>query len=351
MSFHTAESRALRGRSEGSDEIRLRFHDSPVSAIKPPRFAELGCKDPEMLGVWSGLIGEFLDRRASHRFNYYADNHACYLWKPKLALVVPEFFAAERLSHRSDMIVALEVLASVMDHYNLEVVSNSPDAARIFSKVTPYSHKAIAECNGALVILSRSLNEAVGAIRPSRFIAADPCAFRTNKKRIVFETSSLKLPFALANDGEITWDSRGVSVFLDEDDEVPSFLQLLRRLRSQDIPLRITLSSRTDMDFARRAHAVFNNDSQVRVNNSEPGGDHDQTEFQISNNLITLLTQRKSSLVRLLYRNGGLWRVGETLPAGRTTTFTAVRSPIRTVCSVPGSVKTSSKDQVPRRHT
>ena len=143
MSFYTAESRALRGQSEGSDETRLRFHDSPVSAIKPPHFAELGSKDPEMLDVWSGLLDEFMDRSAVHRFQHYAANHAGYRWKPKLALVLPKRFSLGRPTHRRDLSVALEVLASVTDHYNIDVVSDSPDAARLFHKVVPFSHEAI----------------------------------------------------------------------------------------------------------------------------------------------------------------------------------------------------------------
>ena len=312
MSFHTIESRVLRGRSEGSDATRLRFHGSPVSAIKPPHFAELGSKDPEMLDVWSGLLDEFLDRRAAHRFQHYAVSHAGYRWKPKLALVLPEKFSVERLAHRRDLSVALEVLASAMDHYNIDVVSDSPDAARLFQEVVPFSHKAISACAGALVLLSRSLNDEVGAIRPSRYVAADPCAYRINQKRIVFAASGVELSFAPAEDGEIAREVRGsISVLLDEDDELPSFLDALRRLRGRGLPLRLTLSSRADEDFARRVQAAFDEDLRVEVHDSEPCGFGGRTEFQISNDPISLLTQRKSTLSRFLFRRSEFWRVGQ----------------------------------------
>ncbi len=312
MSFHTTESRALQGRSEGSVATRLRFHGSPVSAIKPPHFAELGSKDPEMLDVWSGLLDEFLDRRAAHRFQRYAVSHAGYRWKPKLALVLPEKFSVERVAHRHDLSVALEVLASAMDHYNIDVVSDSPDAARLFQEVVPFSHKAISACAGALVLLSRSLNDEVGAIRPSRYVAADPCAYRINQKRIVFAASGVEVSFAPAGDGEIAREVRGsISVLLDEDDELPSFLDALLRLRARGLPLRLTLSSRADEDFARRVQAAFDEDLRVEVHDSEPCGFGGRAEFQISNDPISLLTQRKSTLSRFLFRRSEFWRVGQ----------------------------------------
>jgi len=312
MSFYTAESRALRGRSEGSDETRLRFHDSPVLTIKPPHFAELGGKDPEMLRVWSGLFDEFMDRSAVHRFQHYAVSHAGYHWKPKLALVLPEEFSVERLAHRHDLSVALEVLASVIDHYNISVVSDSPDAARLFQDVAPFSREAISASAGALVLLSRSLNDEVGAIRPSRYVAADPCAYRINQKRIVFAASGVELSFAPAEDGEIAREVRGsISVLLDEDDELPSFLDALRRLRARGLPLRLTLSSRADEDFARRVQAAFDEDLRVEVHDSEPCGFGGRAEFQISNDPISLLTQRKSTLSRFLFRRSEFWRVGQ----------------------------------------
>ena len=82
------------------------------------------------------------------------------------------------------------------------------------------------------MLLSRSLNDEVGAIRPSRYVAADPCAYRINQKRIVFAASGVEVSFAPAGDGEIAREVRGsISVLLDEDDELPSFLDALLRLR------------------------------------------------------------------------------------------------------------------------
>ena len=242
-------------------------------------------------------------------------SHAGYRWKPKLALVLPVDFSTERLAHLHDLTVALEVLASVMDQYNIDVVSDSPDAARLFHKVVPFSHEAISASAGALVILSRGLNDEVSAIRPSRHVAADPCAYRINKKRIVFAAGGVELPFVPAADCEIAQNARGcMSVLLDEDEEVPSFLEALRRLRARGLPLRLTLSSRADEVFARRVHAAFEDDPRVEVHDPEPRGLHDQAEFQISNDMITLLTQPKSTMPRFLFRRGELWRVGEKLP-------------------------------------
>jgi hypothetical protein len=213
------------------------------------------------------------------------------------------------------LVVALEVLASVMDHYNVAVVSDSSDAVRLFQRVVPFSREAISASVGALVLLSRSLNDEVGAIRPSRYVAADPCAHRINKKRIVFTASHAELPVAPANEGEIAADLRGcLSVLLDEDEEASSFFAALRRLRAQGLLLRLTLSSRSDEDFARRVRAAFDADLRVEVHDPEPHGFEDGTEFQVSNDPITLLTQRKTILPRFLFRRGEFWRVGKQIP-------------------------------------
>jgi len=292
----------------------LRLHEA-TPLIRAPHFRSIAVEDPETLSVWRGLIDEFLDRNAGQRLRHYAEGHAAYCWKPRLALVLPEAFSAERPAHRRDLSVALEVLSSVIDHYNIEVVSDSPDAARLFGKVAPFSHQAISACVGAIVLLSRWLNDEVSAIRPSRFVSADPCAYRINKKRIVFAAGSVKLPFAPASDCEIARDARGsLAVFLDEDDEVEPFLEALRRLRVRGLPLRVTLSSRTDNDFARRIHTAFDDDPRVEVHDPEPRGFDDRSEVQISNDPITLLAQGKSALPRFLFRRGAFWRVGARLP-------------------------------------
>ena len=141
--------------------------------------------------------------RPVRRLQQCVERYAAYSWKPKLALVLPDAFSAERASHRGDLTVALEVFASVADQYNLAVVSNSPDAARLFGEVRPFSHEAIAACSAAMVLLSRQLNEEVAAIRPSRYVAADPCAFRINHKRVAFTAGGVELPFTPATDCEI----------------------------------------------------------------------------------------------------------------------------------------------------
>ena len=164
------------------------------------------------------------------------------------------------------------------------------------------------------MLLSRSLNDEVGAIRPSRIVAADPCAYRINKKRIVFEASGVELPFGPADNLEIVRSARGrVSVFLDESDEVPSFLGALRWVRAQGVPLRLTLSSRADDDLAGRVHATFDDDPRVEVHDAEPPGFEDRSDFQISNELIALLTggnhrTHSSSFV------GAFWRVNAKVP-------------------------------------
>src|SRR5262249_6529984 len=186
---------------------------------------------------------------------------------------------------------------------------------QLFSRVVPFSREAVSASVGALVILSRSLNDEVGTIRPSRYIAADPCAYRINKKRIVFTASHVELPVTPAEEVEIAPDARCcLSVLLDEDEEAPSFFAALRRLRAQGLALRLTLSSRADEHFARRVHAVFDDDPRVEVHDPEPRGFDDGTEFQMSNDPISLLTQRKTILPRFLFRRGEFWRVGEKVP-------------------------------------
>jgi hypothetical protein len=270
----------------------------------------------EIAAIWGELLDGFLDRCAVHRFRHFVESFAGSRWKPSIALVLPVEFALRRRAHRRDLAVALEVLASVMDRYNVAVVSDSRDAARLFLGVRPFSSEAVAACEGAIVLLSRSLNESVGAIRPSRYITADPCAYRMNKQRIVFTDTGSVLPFAPADDGEVERVVRGrLPVFLDEDDEVPAYLAALRRLRDRGLALRITLSSRADEDFAQRAHAAFTDDPRVEVRDAEPRGLDDGFEFQVSNEPISLLAQHHAPLVRFLFRQGRWWRVGAEAPS------------------------------------
>lgn len=264
-----------------------------------------------MLGVWSGLLDEFMDRSAVHRFQHYAANHAGYRWKPKLALVLPKRFSLGRPTHRRDLSVALEVLASIMDQYNIEVVSDSPDSARLFHNVVPFSHEAISASTGALVLLSRKLNDEISTIRPSRYVAADPCVYRMNEQRIVFAAGGVELAFAPASEDEIAQIARGcVSVLLNEDEDVPSFVEALRRLLGRGLTMSLTLSSRTDEVFSRQIHAALNGDSRPVIHDSEPCRFAAQSEFQISNDLVALSTQKKSPLPRYLFGQGTFWRVG-----------------------------------------
>jgi hypothetical protein len=315
MSSETAISRAAQGVSAGSEATVLRLHDAAAPAIKALSHGEIAREDSATLDRLRELLGRFLDRSAAERYERYAVTHAGYRWKPRLALVLPEEFSTERPTHLRDLTAALEVLAPLMDQYNVNVVSDSPDAALLFRGVVPYSHEAIAASQGAIVIGSRRLNALVGAIRPSRRVGADPCAFRVNKRRIVFEAGGVELPFARTPDCEIARNARGcVSVLLDEDDEVPSFLEALGRLRAAGLPLRLTLSSRADEDFARRIHAAFETDPRVEIHDPEPRGLASLAEFQISNDLIALLTQPKSTLTRYFFHQGEFWRVGEIPP-------------------------------------
>ena len=246
----------------------------------------------------------FIDRRADC-FNFTTASFSGYPWKPKIALILPFEFALNRRSHLCDLAVALEVLASATEHYNLEVVSNSPSASRLFPSVTPYSREALTAFSGAFVLLSRTLNEEVSANCPSRYIAADPCAFRTNKHRIVFETSGVMGSGSPVDDSEILRGAHGtVAAFIDENDDASAYLNAMRRLRSRGLSLRITLSSRSDEHFARWVHDAFENDPRAEVRDAEPSGFEDRTEFRVSNEPIALLTQRRSNLPRFLFRCG-----------------------------------------------
>jgi hypothetical protein len=312
MSATTASLKAFPVRPASSAGTTLRRYDATAPTNKAPLLRSIARDDPETVAIWRGLFDEFVDSRAAKRFQFYSVSHAVYRWKPKLALILPDYFSVGRASHRRDLAVALEVLASVIDHYNIDFVSDSPDAASLFQPVVPFSHAAVSACKGAVVILSRSLNDAVAAIRPSRYVAADPCAFLINQKRVVFSAGGAALPSAPATDGEIARDARGsVPVLLDEDEEAPSFVETLRRLRAAGLSLRISLSSRADEEFAQWAHAAFKDDPRVQVRDPEPLRSIDQAEFRISNDPVAVLAQRPSALPRFLFRRGAIWRVDE----------------------------------------
>lgn len=288
-------------------------------ADDPPNVLRIhGGAGAQASSSWADLTGDFLDSAAKRRLEHYLRAHAGHRWKPRIALVLPASFSAARPSHRRDLTAALELLAPVADHYNLEIVSDSPDAASLFPSVSPYSPSLVASCAGALVLLSRSLAAELASIKPARYVAADPCAHRANQKRLVFTAGSAPDALPTAGFGDVARAARGcIPVFLDDDDDSPQFLEALGRLRGLGIPLRISLSSRADDEFAGRVHQTFDRDPRVSIRDSEPtAGLDDLAAFQVSNDPLALLTQRGSNLPRFLYHRGGFRRVGDR-PAQR----------------------------------
>jgi hypothetical protein len=315
MSPGTAATIITSGPSDVSGPRLLRIHGERSTTDRAARFGAIAAEEPEALAAWDELLGGFLDRRAAARFLNCVRDFRPSVWKPRLALVLPVNFSWRRLTHRHDLTVALEVLSSVMAQYNLTVISDSLEAARLFREVKPFRYEAISACAGALVLLSRSLNDEVGAIRPSRYISADPCAYRSNKKRIVFTAGGIELPLTPVDDLEVVGGARGrLSVFIDEDDEASSYLEALGRIRSRGVPLRITLSSRSDEDFARGIHESFASDPRVEVRDAGPPGPDDPFEFQVSNEPISLMGQPPSGLARFQFHKDRFWRVGNSLP-------------------------------------
>jgi hypothetical protein len=311
MSQNKTASKGAPGALGEFERTSLRVHDGISRALEPPRSTG---SDPDRAGglcLSSGLIGEFLDRRAGERLRHYLEGHASYAWKPRLALVLPQAFRAQRPSHLRDVSVALEVISAIIAHYNVDVVSDSPDAGIVSKSVVPFSQEAIAAYAGALVVLSRSLNDELSAIVPSRYVAADPCAYRMNKQRIVFTAGGAALPFVPAEESEIARDPHGcLSAFVDEDDGVDGFLESLARLRAREVPLHVTLSSRSDEAFVRRIHAFFAGDPRVEVREPELEEFAVASEFELSNEPIALLTGWNAARPRFLFNRGAYWRVG-----------------------------------------
>ncbi len=299
----------------GPDASVLRLHEEEDPAIEAPRAGSLVREDPRAIGIWGRVLDEFLNRAAARRLEHYQACHGGYRWKPSLALVLPAEFTPDRPAHLRDLAAALEVLASVMDHYRVDVVSDSPDAARLFRRVVPYSREAIAASTGALVLLSRSLNDEVGAIRPSRYVAADPCARRMDSKRLAFTAAGVDWASCPVEEHEIVSEARGcIRVLVDDDEAVPSFLEALRRLHAAGLTLRLTLSSRADEGFTRRIRAAFDQDPRVEIRDHEPCGCCEKPEYHISNAPIALLTGRASAPPGYIFRRGRFWRVGDELP-------------------------------------
>lgn len=293
-------------------------HTLDGAAVGPsPRLLRLHAAAPRGLSSASprwGTLGEFLDSRMQRRLEHYLRAHAGHRWKPRVALVVPSFFSLARPTHLADLTAALELLAPVLDHYNLQVLSDSPDADRVLPHVSAYSPSAVASCSAALVILSRSLNERVSSLRPSRFVSADPCAYRLNQKRVVF-SSGASAAGPVANAEQIARSIRGgISAFIDEDEGVADYIAALQALRARGIPLRVTLSTRSDDDFAQRVHRAFAGDPRVEVREPVPSEHDERAVFQISNEPIALLTQQRPNLARFLYERGAFHRLGTRLP-------------------------------------
>jgi Glycosyl transferase family 2 len=258
------------------------------------------------------ILGGFHDRAAARRFRQCTGSCAGYRWKPKLALVLPDHFNARRLTHRRDLSVALEIIASVIDQYNVEVVSNSPEVAGLFGTVTPYSPDAIAGCAGALVLLSRRLNEAVASICPSRYVAADPCAFLSGEQRIAFETGSVEPPFVPVDDREVVDRARrSAAVLLDDGDDAATFVDALKRLHGSGVPLTVVLSARADDEFDAWARAAFGDLADVVVRHPEPQDLADRDAVLISNDPLSLMTGSGSKGERLLFRHGAFGRIDE----------------------------------------
>ncbi|RUL84935.1 glycosyltransferase [Tautonia sociabilis] len=275
-----------------------------------PGVPTLATPTDEARALWAELLDAFHDRQAARRLSADTDPRAGYRWRPTLALVLPRDFSPDRLSHRRDLAVALEVLASAVGQYNVRVLSDSPDAPRLFADVRPFSAEAVAESDGALVLGSRSLNDEVAAVCPSRRVAADPCGFRTEARRIVFEAGGVGCPLEPAAEAEVVRATpEVVPVFLDDDEEAPAFLEALRRLSSAGRGLRITLSSRADADFSRLAREALAGVPQAEVVDPPPSQPDDAPSFLLGNEPIALLTRHRPGRPAFLFRGGRFLRV------------------------------------------
>ncbi|WP_169978046.1 glycosyltransferase family 2 protein [Tautonia rosea] len=290
-------------------EQPVRVHRPEERALLDvPLRAAIAANTAEASILWTEILGAFFDRQAAVRLVRETNQRVHNRWRPKLALVLPADFSVDRPSHQADLTVALEVLAATVTQYNLEVISNSPEASRLFAEVRPYSAEAVAGSVGALVIGSNALNDEVAAIRPSRRVAADPCAFRTEAHRIVFEQGGLDWPFEPADDAEVIGAiPPDVSAFVDENDEVPAFLDALRRLATAGLALRITLSARSDHAFAESVRAALADVPQIEVGPAPVRTSESESEplgFVLSNEPIALLTRRDSSRPAFLFHEG-----------------------------------------------
>lgn len=291
-------------------EQPIRVHRPEATLVSGfPLRPAIAANTAEATALWAEILGAFFDRQAAVRLVHETNPRVHNRWRPKLALVLPPDFSVDRPSHRADLTVALEVLAATVDQYNLECISNSPEASRLFAEVRPYSAEALAGCVGALVLGSRPLNDEVAAIRPSRRVTADPCAFRTEGWRIVFEQGRLDLPFEPADDSEVLGAcSQGViSAFVDENDEAPAFLDALRRLASGGLGLRVTLSSRSDDAFAESVRMALADVLRIEV--LPAPAEADPAGFVLSNEPIALLTRRDPSRPSFLFHEGRFLRV------------------------------------------
>ena len=110
----------------------IRFHDGTVPGIQHRWLGAIASEDREVRAVWGKsstlslivgpLIGSSITPRAMPDI----------AGSPSCARAAGAFRDRTDRSSR-DLAVALEVFASVMDHYKLEVVSDSRDAGRLFA--------------------------------------------------------------------------------------------------------------------------------------------------------------------------------------------------------------------------
>ncbi|WP_152052669.1 glycosyltransferase family 2 protein [Tautonia marina] len=298
-------------------EQPIRVHRPEATLVSGfPLRPAIAANTAEATALWDEFFGSFFDRQAAVRLVHETNPRVHNRWRPKLALVLPPDFSVDRPSHRADLTAALEVLAATVEQYKIECISNSPDASRLFAEVRPYSAEAVAGCVGALVLGSRALNDEVAAIRPSRRVTADPCAFRTEGHRIVFEQGRLDWPFAPAEDSEVIGScSQGlISAFVDENDDTPAFLDALMRFASGGSGLRVTLSSRSDEVFAESVRTALADVPQIEVEpapaetTSEAKAGVGPAGFVLGNEPIALLTRRDPSRPAFLFHEGRFFR-------------------------------------------
>jgi hypothetical protein len=315
MSLNPLVSREHAGFNGRISTPSLGLYDGTAPRFDLSRSGLIASENAETTEIWRELLGSFLDQEAARRFLHFAEIFAEYRWKPSLSLILPEQFRLTRVSHRRDLVAALELLASVMDHYRLDVLSDSPDAARLFRNVDPPSPDAISRSSASLVLLSRSLARQIGASHPTRYVSSDPHPDHGNARRIVFNASEIDAPGHPADDTQfIEAVSGSLSVFIDEDEHIPSFVQMLCGLRERGVLLRLTLSARTDTEFMALIRNSFAHAPEVEILAPTSSQHRTNLPIQLSNETTVLLDHPDRSLPRFLYRDRQIWKLGPSLP-------------------------------------